>query len=202
MDFGIEPLDRLVEEFRSLDGVGRKTAARLAFSVLSMTYEEAAAFAEAILAVKTDVHACSVCCNITAGDVCSVCADRTRDRSTVAVVEDARAVAAIERVRDYHGLYHVLGGTLSLAKGVAPDRLSIQKLLERVAAPDSEIKEIIIATNPDMEGEATAMYIARALDGSGVKVTRLANGVPVGGDLEYADSLTLARALQGRRELI
>ncbi|MBE6711154.1 MAG: recombination protein RecR [Ruminococcaceae bacterium] len=192
----LEPLERLTDMFRKLDGVGKKSAARYAFCVLNFTEDEARDFAAAILAAKTEIHKCSVCCNITTGEQCSVCANAARDHSTVCVVEDPRAVIAIEKTRQYNGVYHVLHGTISPMRGITPDKLTIRELLARLN--NSTVSELILATNPTVEGEATAMYIARLASPLGVKVTRIANGVPVGGDLEYADEVTLRRAMEGR----
>ena len=192
----LEPLERLTDMFRKLDGVGKKSAARYAFCVLNFTEEEARDFAAAILAAKTEIHKCSVCCNITTGEKCKVCESAARDHSTVCVVEDPRAVIAIEKTRQYNGVYHVLHGTISPMRGVTPDKLTIRELLTRLN--NTGVSELILATNPTVEGEATAMYIARLASPLGVKVTRIANGVPVGGDLEYADEVTLRRAMEGR----
>ncbi len=195
----IEPLENLITQFQHLSGIGRKTAVRLAFSVLDYSDEEAQRFADAILRAKSDVGTCPVCQNISEGDLCPVCADANRDRSVICVVEDCRAIMSIERVREYRGLYHVLHGALSPMNGITPETLKIKELLARLE--DGEVKEIIIATNPTIEGETTAMYISKLLKNTDVKVSRLAYGVPVGGDLEYADEVTLFRALEGRREL-
>lgn len=195
----IEPLENLITQFQHLSGIGRKTAVRLAFSVLDYSEEEAQRFADAIMRAKSDVGTCPVCQNISEGDLCPVCADMTRDRSVICVVEDCRAIMSIERVREYRGLYHVLHGALSPMNGITPETLKIKELLARLE--DSEVKEIIIATNPTIEGETTAMYISKLLKNTDVKVSRLAYGVPVGGDLEYADEVTLFRALEGRREI-
>ncbi|MBQ8641127.1 MAG: recombination protein RecR [Clostridia bacterium] len=192
----LEPLERLSDMFRRLDGVGKKSAMRYAFCVLNFTEEEARAFADAILAAKTDIHQCSRCQNITTGDICPICSDDRRDSGVVCVVEDPRAVIAIEKTRQYGGLYHVLHGTISPARGITPDRLKIRELLTRLQT--EEVREIILATNPTVEGEATAMYIAKLLAPLGIQVSRIANGVPVGGDLEYADEVTLRRAMEGR----
>ncbi|MCR4681905.1 MAG: recombination mediator RecR [Clostridiales bacterium] len=192
-------LDILAEKFARLGGVGKRTAVRLAFSVLDLTDEEAEAFAEAILNAKRSIHRCPVCQNLTDREICPVCADPARDRSTVCVVQDTKSLLAIEKVREYNGLYHVLHGLISPMQGITPDRIRLKELIERVSA-DESVKEVIIATNPTAEGEATAMYIARLLKPSGIKVTRIANGIPVGGELEYADSYTLQRAFEGRRE--
>ncbi|MGB4465676.1 MAG: recombination mediator RecR [Eubacteriales bacterium] len=195
----IEPIEILVEKFRHLPGVGRKSALRMAFSILDMSDEEVNAFADAIRAAKKDVHQCPVCGNLTDSDICSVCQDESRDRSIICVVEDARDVTALERVREYTGLYHVLGGAISPLRGKGPEDLSVGALIDRIK--NGGVQEVIIATNPTVEGETTAMYIARLLRPLGVKTSRLAYGVPVGGDLEYADEVTLNRALEGRREI-
>ena len=195
----IEPLENLINQFQHLSGIGRKTAVRLAFSVLDYSEEEAQRFADAIMRAKSDVGTCPVCQNISEGDLCPVCADNTRDKSIICVVEDCRAIMSIERVREYRGLYHVLHGALSPMNGITPETLKIKELLARLE--DGEVKEIIIATNPTIEGETTAMYISKLLKNTDVKVSRLAYGVPVGGDLEYADEVTLFRALEGRREI-
>lgn len=199
MSLYIEPIEILSEKFRRLPGVGKKSAVRMAFSVLDLSDEEAAAFAEAILDVKRNVKVCSVCGNMTDSEVCAVCADEERDRTTVCVVEDARDVIAFERVREYTGLYHVLGGAISPLQGVGPGDLTTNLLIKRVS--EGTIKEVIIATNPNVEGETTAMYLSKLLAPFGVKTTRLAYGIPVGGNLEYADEVTLNRAIEGRREI-
>lgn len=192
----LEPLERLTDMFRHLDGVGKKTAMRYAYSVLSFTDDEAKAFADAILSAKTQIHPCKRCQNITTGEYCPLCQDERRDGSLICVVEDPRAVAAIEKTRQYGGLYHVLHGTLSPARGITPDRIKIRELLTRLQT--EPVQEVILATNPTVEGEATAMYIAKLLSPLGIKVSRIANGVPVGGDLEFADEVTLRRAMEGR----
>lgn len=192
----ITPLQRLIEQFRKLPGIGNKTAVRMAFAVLALPKEEIEAFSDALLAVRDGVHTCRICCNLTEGDICEYCADERRDRSVICVVEDARDIMAIERVRDYKGLYHVLGGVLSPMNGIGPEHLHIRELIDRLS--DDTVKEVIVATNPSVEGEATAMYLARLLRPLSVKVTRLAYGIPVGGELEYADEFTLRRALEGR----
>ena len=200
MEFFPAPLENLVEQFAKLPGVGVKSAQRLAFYVLSMPDDEANAFAQAVISAKTSIHCCPVCQNLTDGDgPCSICASPKRDQSTICVVADPRDVIAIERSREYNGRYHVLHGVLSPMNHVGPDDLQIKSLVDRVA--QGGIREVIMATNPDTEGEATAMYIARLLKPFEVKVTRLAYGIPVGGHLEFADDATLARALEGRREL-
>ena len=192
----LEPLERLTDMFRRLDGVGKKSAMRYAFCVLNFTDDEAKAFAEAILSAKSDIHQCSRCQNITAGELCPICSDERRDAGVICVVEDPRAVFAIEKTRQYGGLYHVLHGTISPARGITPDRLKIRELLTRLQTED--VREVILATNPTVEGEATAMYIAKLLSPLGIQVSRIANGVPVGGDLEFADEVTLRRAMEGR----
>ena len=199
MDIYIEPIGRLVNEFSKLPGVGKKSAQRLAFHVLRMPEEEAKAFAEAILEAREKIGYCEVCKNITDAPRCAICCDETRDRSTICVVEDPRDVIAIERTKEYDGLYHVLGGLISPMDGVGPESLFIKELLERLS--DGEVKEVIMATNPTVEGEATAMYISRLLKPLGVIVSRLAYGIPVGGNLEYADEVTLYRAIEGRNRM-
>ena len=188
-----------MEQFARLPGIGGKSAQRLAFHVLGLTQEETEAFAEAILDAKRSVTCCPVCQNLTAGGLCPICASPRRDGATICVVADPRDVAAMERSREYAGRYHVLHGVISPMNHVGPDDLQIKSLLDRVAQGD--IQEVIMATNPDTEGEATAMYLARLLKPFGVRVTRLAYGIPVGGHLEFADDATLVRALEGRREL-
>lgn len=194
----IESLAKLQDQFGRLSGIGRKTAMRLAFSVLEFTDEEAEEFANAILDAKKNIHLCPVCQSLTDKELCSVCSDMGRDRSLICVVEDVKAVLSIEKVREFNGTYHVLHGVISPTNGITPDKIKIKELLERLS--DDTVKEVIVATNPTVEGEATAMYIAKLLKPLGVKVTRLAYGVPVGADLEYADEVTLYRALEGRRD--
>ncbi len=199
MEYFPAPLEKLVEQFARLPGIGGKSAQRLAFYVLDLSMEEAQEFADAIVDAKKSVTCCPVCQNLTAGGLCPICASPRRDPSLVCVVADPRDVAAMERSREYNGLYHVLHGVISPMNHVGPDDLHIKSLLERVGK--GEIKEVIMATNPDTEGEATAMYLARLLRPFGVKVTRLAYGIPVGGHLEFADDATLMRALEGRQEI-
>ena len=199
MDYYSHQISRLIEEFSRLPGIGSKSAQRLAFHVLSLPEQEAQEFADAITEAKRSVTLCPVCQNLTAGGLCPICADQKRDDATICVVADPRDVIAIERSREYRGRYHVLHGVLSPMNHVGPDDLHIRSLLDRVA--QGGITEVIMATNPDTEGEATALYIARLLKPFGVKVTRLAYGIPVGGHLEFADDATLMRALEGRREL-
>ena len=195
----IESLQRLAEQFGRLEGVGKKSAMRMAFSVLEMQDEEAEAFAEAVLDAKRKIHLCPICQNLTDKDICNVCADENRDHALVCVVTDAKTVIAMEKVREFKGVYHVLHGLISPMNGVTPDHLKIKELLSRVG--EGEIDEVIVATNPTVEGEATAMYLSKLLRPLGVRVTRLAYGVPVGADLEYADEVTLFRALEGRRDV-
>ena len=195
----IESLANLAEKFGRLEGVGKKTAMRMAFSVLELETEEAEDFARAILDAKEKIHLCPVCQNLTDRELCPICADEERDRSVICVVTDARTVLAMEKVREYRGTYHVLHGLISPMNGITPEQLKIKELLARVGT--GEIGEVIVATNPTVEGEATAMYLSRLLQPFGVRVTRLAYGVPVGADLEYADEVTLYRALEGRRDV-
>lgn len=196
----IESLQRLSEQFGRLPGVGRKSAMRMAYAVLELTNEEALEFARAITDAKEKIHLCPVCKNLTDRELCPVCSDVSRDKSVICVVEDPKDVAAFEKVREFNGVYHVLHGVISPVNGVTPDKLYIKELLERIGETD-EIREVIVATNPNVEGEATAMYISKLIRPLGIKVTRLAYGMPVGGDLEYADEVTLFRALQGRRDV-
>lgn len=199
MEYFPAPLERLVEQFARLPGIGGKSAQRLAFFVLGLPEEEARSFADAIMDAKRSVTCCPVCQNLTAGGLCPICASEKRDASTVCVVADPRDVVAMERTREFRGRYHVLHGVISPMNHIGPDDLQIKSLLERVA--EGGIREVIMATNPDTEGEATAMYIARLLKPFDVRVTRLAYGIPVGGHLEYADDATLLRALEGRRDI-
>ena len=192
-------LERLSEPFARLPGIGSKTAQRLAFQVLSMPQEQAQEFADAILDAKRSIHTCPVCQNLTDEEMCPICADETRDHSTICVVAELRDVIAMERSREYTGVYHVLHGVISPLNHVGPDDIRIRELLARLQ--DGSVQEVIMATNPDTEGEATAMYLSRLLRPIGVKVTRLAYGIPVGSQLEYADEVTLLRALEGRREM-
>ena len=199
MSYEIAPLQRLIEQFARLPGIGKKTAMRLAFFVLSRTEEEAKAFANAILDAKKSVHYCRVCQNITDKDVCDVCSDVRRDNSVICVVESERDIPSFERTGEYHGLYHVLHGALSPLDGVNPEDLKIKELLARLS--DGTVKEVIMATNPTVEGEATASYISRFIKPMGIKITRLAYGIAVGSDLEYADEISLSHALEGRKEI-
>ena len=199
MKFGALPLTKLVEQFASLPGIGRKTAQRLAFYILTLTKEQAKEFADAILDAHEKIRYCSVCKKYTDREYCEICEDETRDPSLICVVEDAKDVAAFERTREYRGLYHVLGGLISPMDGIGPDQIFVKELLVRVQS--GEIREVIMATNPTVEGEATAMYVGRLLKPFGVKVSRLAYGIPVGSDLEYADEVTLFKALENRSEI-
>lgn len=199
METLIKPLNTLIEKFRSLDGVGKKSAMRMAFSVLDMENSDAYDFAQAILDAKTQIGLCTQCQNLSSEEMCPICANETRDHSIVCVVEDYQAVIAFEKVKEYNGVYHVLHGTISPMKSIGPDKLKIKELLERIN--NENIKEVIVATNYTVEGEATAMYLSKILKPLGLTVTRLANGLPVGSDLEYADEVTLYRALLGRRDI-
>ncbi len=201
MSFFPASLENLIDKFASLPGIGRKSAQRLAFHVLSLPESEANAFANAIIDAKKSVHCCSICQNLTEGDICSICASDRRDKGTICVVSEPRDVLSIERGREYNGTYHVLHGVLSPMNHVGPDDVRIKELLQRVASEDESIEEVIMATNPDTEGEATAMYISRLLKPFNVKVTRLAYGIPVGSNLEFADDATLNRAIEGRTEM-
>lgn len=192
------PIEVLMEQFRKLPGVGRKTAARYALSVLDMSSESCQAFANALMDAKTKIHRCSVCNNLTDTDICSICSDENRI-SVICVVEDAKALMSIERIRDYRGRYHVLDGVLSPVKGIGPDRIGLDKLISRLEK--EAITEVIVATNPTIEGDATAMYITKVLTPMGIRVTRPALGIPVGGDIEYADEITLARAIKARNTM-
>ena len=199
MSFFPASLENLVDKFASLPGIGRKSAQRLAFHVLSLPDDEAQSFVDAIVSAKKSVHCCKVCQNLTEGEICQICASDTRDKSTVCVVSEPRDVLSIERGREYNGTYHVLHGVLSPMSHVGPDDIKIKELLVRVA--ENDIQEVIMATNPDTEGEATAMYLSRLLKPFNVKVTRLAYGIPVGSNLEFADDATLNRAIEGRTEM-
>lgn len=195
------PVLKLIDEFSRLPGVGPKTASRLTFYLLRNPADRAGALAGALRELHEKVLFCSQCFNITETDPCPVCSDEHRSQSIICVVEEPLDVLAIERTRDYHGLYHVLHGVIAPVEGIGPEDLRIAELVERVRSKGDEVREIIIATNPNLEGEATSMYIARQFQGGSVKITRLARGLPVGGDLEYADEITLSRALSGRSEM-
>lgn len=194
----IPPLARLIDQFAKMPGVGKRSASRMAFYVLKMSEKEADALADAIIDAKKNISYCSVCCNLTDKDPCAICSGERRDGSTICVVENAKDVIALENTHEYKGLYHVLHGVISPMDGIGPEDIRIKELLKRL---NSEISEVIIATNPTVEGEATAMYISKLVTPMGIKVTRIAHGLPVGGDLEYADEITLARAMEGRREI-
>jgi recombination protein RecR len=195
-----EPIAKLIESFSRLPGVGTKTATRLAFHVLRMKEEDVLQFAKSLVSVKRNLLYCSICCNITDKDPCYICSDKQRDQSVICIVQEARDLVAMERTREYRGLYHVLQGAISPMDGVGPDDIRIADLLKRLA--NDEVQELIMATNSNIEGEATSMYISRLVKPFHLKVTRIAHGLPVGGDLEYADEVTLSRALEGRREII
>ncbi len=196
--YHVPPLESLVEKFESLPGIGHKTAQRLAYFVLDMPKEQAEGFAGAILEAHEKIHYCAVCCNLTDDELCPVCRSPVRDKALICVVEEPKDVFALERAGEYNGLYHVLHGAISPLSGIGPEQLKIKELLPRI---DGGVREVIMATNPTVEGEATAMYLSRLLKPLRVKVTRLAYGIPVGGDLEYADEVTLQRAMEGRQEL-
>jgi recombination protein RecR len=197
--YDVAALEKLVEQFQKIPSIGRKTAQRMAFHVLDLPDNEAKEFADAIMEAHTKIHHCSLCHNLTENELCPICESNSRDHSLLCVVEDPRDVPALERTREFQGVYHVLHGTISPMNGVGPEQLTIKSLVERVAT--GEIKEVIMATNPTLEGDTTAMYIGKLLKPFEVKVTRLAYGIPVGADIEYADDVTLLRALEGRREL-
>ena len=199
MKYFAPPVEKLIEQFAKLPGVGHKTAQRLAFHVMSMPEDEVKDFADALLAAKSNVQMCKICQNLTQDEVCKICADESRDRHTICVVSDPKDLIAIEKTKEYNGLYHVLHGSISPLNGIGPDALNIKELLLRIA--DEDITEIIMATNPDTEGETTAVYLARLLRPFNIKITRLAYGIPVGGHLEFADQVTLGRAIEGRRVL-
>ncbi len=194
-----EAFDRLTEQFAKLPGVGMKSAQRMAFYILGLPEEEAAAFAQAVLDAKREVRRCKICQNLTDSDVCVLCAGAKRDHSVICVVSEPRDVTALERSREFTGVYHVLHGVISPIRHIGPDDIAVKELLGRIR--EGAVEEVIMATNPDTEGEATAMYISRLIKPLGVKVTRLAYGIPVGGNLEFADDATLLRALEGRREM-
>ena len=195
-----KPLNKLINELSKLPGIGGKTAQRLAFHILALEESEATALANSIVNAKRSLHYCSVCGNLTDTDPCEICSDESRDRTKVCVVETPQDVIAMERIREFKGLYHVLHGAISPVEGIGPNDINLKSLITRLQQHD-EIDGIIVATNPNIEGEATAMYIARLLKPSGIKVTRIAHGIPVGGDLEYADEVTLLKAMEGRREI-
>jgi len=194
-----EPVSKLIEGFMKLPGIGQKTAGRLAFYVLSMKEDDVLDLAKALVNAKRQLHYCSICNNITDVDPCRVCSDKSRDGSVICVVQEPKDVVAMERTREFDGYYHVLHGAISPMDGIGPEDIRIPDLLKRLS--DEQVKEVILATNPNIEGEATAMYLSRLIKPFGIRVTRIAHGLPVGGDLEYADEVTLTKALEGRREL-
>lgn len=194
-----EPISKLIDSFMKLPGIGPKTASRLAFFVLTMEEDTVLTFAKSLVDAKRDLSYCSVCGHITDIDPCNICQDLSRDRSIICVVQDTKDVIAMEKMRDYNGLYHVLQGAISPMDGIGPEDINVPSLIKRLQ--NTEIEELILATNPTIEGEATAMYISRLVKPSGIKTTRIAHGLPVGGDLEYADEVTLSKAIEGRREI-
>ena len=196
MAYNLAPLQNLIEQFERMQGIGHKTAQRMAFYVLDLSDEDAKRFAQAITDAHTKIRQCKICCDLADDELCPICKSETRDKSVICVVEDPRDVAAIERTHEYNGTYHVLHGAISPMNNIGPDQIKIKELLARLN--DGVVEEVIIATNPTVEGEATAMYIGRLLKPMGITVSRLAYGVPVGADLEYADEVTLSRALEGR----
>lgn len=199
MSYYVAPIAKLIEELSKLPGVGSKTAQRLAFHLLDMPYNEVEQLARSMINAKKNIKYCNVCYNMTDTEVCSICSNSKRDNRTICVVEDAKDVVAMERTKEFKGLYHVLHGAISPMEGIGPENIRVKELLMRLREQD--VNEIIMATNPNIEGEATAMYISRLLKPLGIKVTRIAHGIPVGGDLEYADEVTLMKALEGRREI-
>ncbi len=199
MAYDVAALEKLIEQFQKIPSIGRKTAQRMAFHVLDLTDEQAKEFADAIIDAHTKIHHCALCHNLTENELCPICESNNRDHTTVCVVEEPRDVLALERMREFRGVYHVLHGAISPMNGIGPEQLTIKNLVERVAG--GQITEVIMATNPTIEGDTTAMYISKLIKPFGVKVTRLAYGIPVGADIEYADDVTLMRALSGRSEL-
>ena len=199
MNYYSRSITKLIDELSRLPGIGSKTAQRLAFFIINMPQSDVISLAKSIIEAKENLKYCKICYNFTDSDICNICRDKTRDPSLICVVSDPKDVAAMEKTREYHGLYHVLHGEISPMDGIGPEDIKIKELLERLRK--NEIKEVILATNLDIEGEATALYIAKLIKPLGVKVTRIAYGVPVGGDLEYTDAVTLSRALEGRRDM-
>ena len=199
MAYDVAALEKLIEQFQKIPSIGRKTAQRMAFHVLDFTDEQAQEFADAIIDAHTKIHHCTLCHNLTENELCPICESANRDHTTVCVVEEPRDVLAMERMREFSGVYHVLHGVISPMNGIGPEQLTIKSLVERTA--EGQITEVIMATNPTIEGDTTAMYISKLIKPFGVKVTRLAYGIPVGADIEYADDVTLMRALSGRSEL-
>jgi recombination protein RecR len=194
-----EPIAKLIESYAKLPGIGQKTATRLAFYTIGMSDDDVNQFAANLLSAKRDLHFCSICGNLTDADPCNICSDESRDRTTIFVVEESKDVLAMEKIREYNGLYHVLHGTISPMNGVSPDDINVKTLITRLI--DSQVAEVIIATNATSDGEATAMYLARIIKPAGIKVTRLARGLAVGSDIEYADEVTLSKAVENRQEI-
>ena len=194
-----EPIAKLIESYAKLPGIGQKTATRLAFYTIGMSDDDVNQFAANLLSAKRDLHFCSICGNLTDADPCNICSDESRDRTTIFVVEESKDVLAMEKIREYNGLYHVLHGTISPMNGVSPDDINVKTLITRLM--DSQVVEVIIATNATSDGEATAMYLARIIKPAGIKVTRLARGLAVGSDIEYADEVTLSKAVENRQEI-
>lgn len=192
-------IEKLIEEFEKLPGIGHKTAVRLAFYVLNSSMEDANKFAQTIIDARQNLHYCSICNNITDSDPCPICANNKREKTTICVVEDVRDIIPIERTHEFNGVYHVLHGAISPMNGIGPNEIKIKELVTRIGSGD--VKELILATNPNVEGEATAMYISKLVKPFNVKTTRIAHGIPIGGDLEYVDEVTLVKALENRREI-
>ena len=201
MEYYSQSVASLIEEFSRLPGIGKKTAQRLAFFVISMNERDATSLANAIINVKANIRYCNICSNLTDKDICNICSSKKRDEHIICVVADPRDVVAIEKTREFKGLFHVLHGNISPMEGIGPEDIKIKELLSRIQSSEEEVEEVILATSPTIEGEATAMYISKLLKPLGIKTTRIAYGIPIGGDLEYADELTLSKALEGRREM-
>jgi len=199
MSYYSEPISKLIHEFSKLPGIGNKSAQRLAMHVLKMNSEDVKNLADAIVEAKEKVINCSTCFNITSNDPCSICSDIRRDQGTICIVQEANDIIAIEKTKEYHGLYHVLQGAISPMEGIGPNEIRIRELILRLKKED--VQEVILATNPNIEGEATAMYISKLIKPSGIKVTRIAHGIPIGGNLEYTDEVTLSKAIEGRHEI-
>lgn len=200
MDHYSGPITKLIEEFAKLPGIGRKTAQRLAFHVIAMDKDQVKSLSNALIEAKDNITYCSICCNISDKDPCHICSSKHRTDDIICVVEDPRDVAAMERTKEYQGKYHVLHGTISPMDSITPEMLKIKELVSRMSSPD--LKEVILATNPTIEGEATAMYIARLIKPFGIRVTRIAHGLPVGADIEYADEVTISKAMENRRDIL
>ena len=201
MNYYGNPMTKLIEELSQLPGIGGKSAQRLAFHIINMPQQKVESIANAMLSAKKDTKYCQYCYNLSDTDFCPICSNTTRDKKTIMVVETPRDLVAYERTKEYRGLYHVLHGVISPMMGVGPENIKLKELLQRLQREDDETEEVILATNSTVEGEATAMYISKLLKPVGIRVTRIANGVPVGGDLEYVDEVTLSRALEGRRDI-